>query len=91
LVSSAHTRRLRARGFRFSAVLLGMLLGGFSGVMRGVMKMALGGVRVVSGGLVIAVLVVLGRFAVMASCVFMVLRCLGVVLGCLLGHGSSSS
>jgi hypothetical protein len=68
--------------------MLGMLLGGFGGVMRGVMKMPLSRVGVMGRSLVIAGFVMPCSFAVMTSRVFVVFGCLGVVLGCLLGHVS---
>ena len=68
-------------------MVLDVLLGGFLGVIGCVMKMALGGVCVMSSGLVIAVFVVTRRFAMMASCVFVMFCCPSVVLGGLLGHG----
>jgi len=54
-----------------------------------VMKMTLSRVSVMGRSLVIAALMVPGGFAVMASCVFVVFGCLGVVFSRLLGHVSS--
>lgn len=67
-------------------MVLDVLLGGFLGVMCCVMKMALGGVCVVSGGLVIAGFVMARRFSMMTCRVFVMLCCPSVVLGRLLGH-----
>jgi len=61
----------------------------FRRMVRGVMKMALGGVRVVSCRLMIACFVVRCRLAVMTRCVFMVFGCEIMVLCRLLGHVSS--
>ena len=58
----------------------------FRSVMRRVMKVALSGVRVVRGRLVIALFVVRSRFAVVACCVFVVFRCLVMMLCRLLRH-----
>jgi hypothetical protein len=71
------------------AVMLDVLLGGFCSVVSGVMKMALRGVSVVGGGLVIAGFVMHGSFAMMTSCVFVVFSCFGVMFRRLLRHLSS--
>jgi hypothetical protein len=48
-------------------VLLGVMLGGFAAVVGCVRRMAVGGMRVMRGFLVVAVIVMLGRFAMMMS------------------------
>jgi hypothetical protein len=60
---------------------LGRMVGGVVGV-------AARRVRMVSGCLVVACLVVFGGFAMVRCRVLVVLRCLQVVLCCLFGHGS---
>lgn len=67
-----------------------VVLGGMLGVLGGVSVVAVGQVRVVRGGFVIAVGVVLGGGMVMASSVLVVLRCLGVVLSCFVRHKGTS-
>jgi hypothetical protein len=69
--------------------MLSVRLGSFRGVVCGVMKMPLSGVRVVRGRLVIVGFVVLCGFAMMTGGVFVVIGCFDVMLCCLLGHGSS--
>ena len=64
-----------------------VVLGGVLGVLRGVKVVSMGKVGVVCGGFVVAVGVILSGFVVMACSVFVMLRCVGVVLGCLTGHG----
>ncbi|MFZ0305897.1 MAG: hypothetical protein WAL75_24645 [Terracidiphilus sp.] len=61
----------------------------FGGVLGGVKMVSLGKVSVMRGGFVVAVIVMLGGFMVMACSVFVMLRCLGVMLGCLAGHGQT--
>jgi hypothetical protein len=69
--------------------MLGVGLGGFRGVVRRVMKMPLGGVRVVRRGLVIIGFVMTCGFTMMTGGVFVVIGCLGMMLCCLFGHRSS--
>jgi hypothetical protein len=69
--------------------MLGVRLGGFRGMVRGVMKMPLGGVRVVRGRLVVSGFVVLCGFFMVTRRVLVVLGGLLMVLCCLLGHKSS--
>jgi len=71
-------------------VVLGVKFGGFAGVMRGVVMMPVGDMRVMSGEMMIPRFVVARGFAVMMSGTFMMLGCLTVMLCCLLGHASSS-
>jgi hypothetical protein len=71
--------------------MLRMGFGCFCGMVRGVMQMPLGHLRVMRGGVVIASIVVRSRVPVMASRVFVVLCCLMVMLCCLLRHGVSLS
>jgi len=80
---------LSAGGLDFVAVMLDVLLCGFGGVVSGVMQVALRSVSVVGGGLVIAVFVMHGSFAMMTSCVFVMFRCFGVMFRGLLRHLSS--
>lgn len=70
-------------------MLVGVGLGGFGGVVHGVMMMAVGDVCMVSGHVVIAGFEVTRGFAMMASCVFVVFGCFAVVLDCFVGHRSS--
>lgn len=58
----------------FGAVLLGVCLGGFGGVMRRVCVMSVGGMRVMRGFFVKAGIVMFRRRLVMACRVFVVLR-----------------
>jgi hypothetical protein len=71
-------------------VVLDVVLRRFRGVMRRVMKVPLCGVRVVRRRLVVAFFVVRCRCAVVACCVFVVIRCLVMMLCRLLRHSSSS-
>jgi len=71
------------------AVRFGVMLGGFGGVMRGVVKMAVSRVSVMGGNVVIAGLIVLGGLAVMSRGVFMMLSGLAMMLDRMGGHGSS--
>jgi hypothetical protein len=57
-------------------------LGGFGGVVRSVLMMAVREVRVVRGGFVLSRFVVLGGLLVMASCVFVMLGCCVVMFCC---------
>ena len=68
------------------AVRFHMVLGGFFRVIFGLNVMAVRQMGMVSGGFVVAVLVMLGGFLVMACSVLVVLRRLCVVLGCFVGH-----
>ncbi len=70
------------------AVMFDVGLGGFGGVMGGVLEMAVRGVGVVRGGFVIAGFVMLRGGAMMSRGVFMMLGGLVVMLGGLLAHGS---
>jgi hypothetical protein len=58
----------------------------FAGVMHRVLRVALRGVRMMSGSFVIAGFVMLSGFTVMACCVFVMLCCLIMVVGCFLRH-----
>jgi hypothetical protein len=71
-------------------VVLDMVLRRFRCVMRRMVKVTLSGVRVVRGRLVVP-LFMMGRCcAVMTRSVFVVFRCLVMMLCRLLRHGSSS-
>lgn len=76
----------RGGGFACAAVLLGVRLGGFRRVMHGVVVMAVSGVGVMRGEMMVSGFMVLGGFAVVASCVFVMFGGFVVMLGCLLGH-----
>lgn len=71
------------------AVRFRVVLGGFGGVMRGVMKMAASSVSMMGGNVVIARLIVLGGLAVMSRGVLMMLSSLAMMLDRMSGHGSS--
>ena len=62
------------------------MLGRLLGVLDGMEVVAMGEVRMMGGRFVIAVQVVLGGFPVMARSVFVMFRCLAVVMSCWLGH-----
>jgi hypothetical protein len=76
-------------GFALPAVGFGVVLGGFGGVMRGVMEMAVSRVGVMGGNVMIAGLIVLGGLTVMSRGVFMMLSGLAMMLDRMSGHGSS--
>ena len=75
-------RELSVGGFSVLGVLVGVGLGGFGGVVCGVMKMAVCDLSVMSGEVMIAVFVVARGFAIMVGCVVMVFSCFVVMLGC---------
>ena len=77
---------LRSARRLFGAVLFGVCLGGFAGVMRCEQKVGVGGVRVMRGFFVSTGLVMFRGFLVMACRVFVMLRRFPMMLGCLLGH-----
>jgi hypothetical protein len=79
-------RVLRAGGANLVTVVLGVGLGGFDAVMRGVMVVGMGRVRVVRGGFMVTGFVMASRFAVMPRGVLVVFRCFVMMFGCLLGH-----
>lgn len=81
---------LAARGLGGFAVLFGVRLGGLSGVVRRVMMMAVGDVRMMRGNVVIFFFMVPRSFAVMMRREFVVLGSLLVMLNCVFGHMSSS-
>ena len=62
------------------AVLIGVVLSGFFGMMGSVHCMPVSDVGVVAGFFVIARFVVLGCFAMMSRCVFMMFRSLLMML-----------
>jgi hypothetical protein len=70
--------------------MLDVVLRRFRGVMRRVMEVPLRGVGVVRRRLVIAFFVMSRRFAMMARRVFVMFRCLMMMLCRLLRHSSSS-
>jgi len=65
------------------------MFGGVLGVLRGVKIVGEGKVGVVRSGFVVAVGVMPGGFMVMACSVLVMFRCLGVMMGCLAGHGQT--
>jgi hypothetical protein len=65
------------------SVVLGVQFGRFGGVMGCVVRVAMGRVRVVSGSLVVARLMVPGGFAMMLGRSLVVFRCLAMMRGCL--------
>ena len=82
--------QLPAGGFGGFAVLFGVSLSGFGGVVRRVMKVAVGDVSVMGGDVMIFFFVVPRGFAMMMRREFVMLGSFVVMLGCLLGHVSSS-
>jgi hypothetical protein len=64
-----------------------MTFAGVLGMLGCVEMVGVGQVRVVSSRFVVAVEMSLGGFVVMACGVLVVFRCLGVMVGCLAGHG----
>jgi len=65
-------------------------LGAFRRVMRGVVQVSLGGVRVMRGLFMVSGFVMLRGFAMMPCGVFVMLSCFVMMFGCLFGHTSSS-
>ena len=82
--------RLAASGVGRFAVVFGVGLAGFRGMMRRVMKMAVGDVGMVRGDVMVFFFVVPSSFAVMMRREFMMFSSLLVMLDRLLGHRSSS-
>jgi hypothetical protein len=64
------------------AVSLNVMLGGFLGMFGGVNGVAVGQLGVVGGRFVIATLMMLCGFVVVARSVLVVFRCLGVMMCC---------
>jgi len=73
----------------FFSVGFEVVLGGVLGMLRGVKLVSVGQMRVVSGCFVVAVEMMPGGFVVVARSVLVVLRCLGMMMGCLAGHGQA--
>ena len=63
-------------------MIVGVGFGGFSGVVCGVMKVAVCDLSVVSGEMMIPVFVVARGFAIMVGCMVMVFGCFMVMFGC---------
>jgi len=85
------TERLAAGYFRFFPVMLNVQLRCFRGVMRGVVQVPLGGMRMVGPQFMVTSFVMRRRFAMMPSRVI-VMFCRLMMMFCrLLGHESSSS
>jgi len=78
-----------AGGLGFLAVLLDVMLCCFRRMVRRVMQMALGRVRMMSRRFVMALLVVPCGLAMMPGGVLMMFSGASMMFGCLLGHGSS--
>jgi hypothetical protein len=81
---------LAASGLGGFAVVFGVRLGGFSGVVRRVMMMAVSDVRVMRGNVMIFFFMVPRGFTVMMRREFVMLGSLLVMLDCVFGHMSSS-
>jgi hypothetical protein len=86
-----YREKLSARRLRLLAMMLHVVLRRFRCVMRGMVKVTLSGMRVVRGRLVVALFVMSCRCAMMARRVFVMFRCLVMMLCRLLRHSSSSS
>jgi hypothetical protein len=74
------------RGFGLVAVVLGVELGSFGGVVGGVMMMAVGDMGMMGGHVVVAFPVVPCGFAMMACGMFVVFGGAMMMLGCFFGH-----
>jgi len=68
-------------------VFVGMVLGRLGSMMLGLETMAVRYVCMVRGLFVIAVLVMIGRGAMMSGCVLMMLGSFVMMIGMVLGHG----
>jgi hypothetical protein len=90
LADPAIPEKLSAGRLRLRPVMLDVVLRCFCRVMRGVVKVPLSRMRVVRRRLVIAFFVVRCRFAMMTRRVFVVFRCLMMMLCRLLRHSFSS-
>jgi len=78
---------VRRGGFGdWSTVGVGVMLGGFTGVMRRMQSMAMGDVRMVGGFFVVPLLVVMGSFAVVCGCMFVVFGGFSMVIGSFVLH-----
>ncbi|HUD53913.1 MAG TPA: hypothetical protein VMR02_01710 [Terracidiphilus sp.] len=64
------------------AVSFNVMLGGMLGVFGGVDGVTMSQVSMVGGRFVVAFLMMRGGFGVMARSVLVMLRCLGVMVGC---------
>jgi hypothetical protein len=71
--------------------MLDVRLGCFGGVVRGMVMMAVGQVRVMRGQLMSAGLVMVRCFLVVPRCVFVMFCCLVMMFRCLFGHSESSN
>jgi hypothetical protein len=71
-------------------VLVSVVFPGFAGMMCGVQRMSVSDVGVVPGFLVIARLVVFGRFQVMFGSVFVVFRGFAMMFRAFVSHGGFS-
>jgi len=65
-------------------VVLSVELGGLSGMVRGMVMMAIGNMGVMRGCLVITSVMVFGGQVVMPCCMLVVFGCFAMVLGCFL-------
>jgi hypothetical protein len=82
-------QQLRAGGGRLVTVMLDVELGGFGGMMRRMVGVPCGGVRMMSGLFMVARFMMPGGFAMMPGRVFVMVCCFLVMLCGLLGHKSS--
>jgi hypothetical protein len=73
------------------AVLVGVMLAGFVGMVSGVDRVSMGDVGVVPGLLVIARLMVFGRFAMMRGGVFMMFGGLQMMFRSVMSHSGGAS
>ena len=69
--------------------MLGVKFRRFGGVMRSVVMMAIGGVGMVSGEMMIAGFMTARGFAMMSGRVLVVFCCFVMMLGCFFGHSFS--
>jgi hypothetical protein len=80
------TRELLICRAGYFAVVLCVSLGGFSGVMSGMVMMAIGHMRMMRGHMMVTGFVMARRFAMMPRGVFVVFGCFVMMLGCFSGH-----
>jgi hypothetical protein len=59
-----------------------------TGVIRRVMTMTTGSVRVMGGLFVLPAFMIFSGFGMVSRCVSMMFRCIFMVFGCFLGHGT---
>ena len=81
-------RRPRQCAVLLLPVFFHVRLAGFLGVVRRMMTVTTGSMRVMGGLFVLPGLVIFSGFGVVSRCVCVVLCCVFMVFGCLLGHGT---